>query len=214
MTDSSRLYKQHYVDKDFDRLELFVLLRERYSINRILYPGSFVHITPSFVFPLAVYADTDRRTKHFFADPWTGEFIEKNKRYDEKAIVRFHPQDYTNDLPEEPESFDLLVSQWAGFVSQACKRYLRKGGLLLVNNSHGDASLASIDNDYRFIAAVMRRNGKYRLVENDLEHFFVPKSDVEVTREYLLKIQRGIGYTRPAWAYLFELGIDFSKRRL
>jgi len=213
MTSSLQLYKQNYIDKDFERLELFVLLKERYDIESALYPGSYVHITPSFVFPLTVYADTDKRAKRFFADPWVREFVGQNKRYDEKPVVRFHPQDYTDELPEPPGSFDLLISQWAGFVSQACKGYLKPGGLLLVNNSHGDASMASIDEEYRFVAAVTLRSGKYRLIETDLERYFVPKSDVEITPEHLFKIQRGLGYAKTARVYLFELGIDFLKRR-
>jgi len=213
MTDSHELYKQNYVDKDFERLELFVLLKERYGIESALYPGSYLHVTPSFVFPLTVYVDTDKRAQRFFEDPWTREFVEQNKRCDEKRTVRFHPQDYSEDLPEEPGSFDLLISQWAGFVSRSCKRYLKPGGLLLVNDSHGDASLASIDEEFRFVAAVIMRGGKYRLEEVDLEGYFVSKTDVEITQEYLFKIRRGVRYKRTAWAYLFELGIDFLKRR-
>jgi hypothetical protein len=38
------------------------------------------------------------------------------------------------------------------------------------------------------------------------ERYFVPKADVEITPEYLYKIGRGVGYTRTAWAYMFQLG--------
>jgi hypothetical protein len=112
-----------------------------------------------------------------------------------------------DELPEPPGSFDLLISQWAGFVSQACKPCLRAGGLLLVNNSHGDASMASIDGDFRFVAAVTARGGRFRLIEKDLDRYFVPKSDVEITPEYLIEIRRGIGYTKTAWAYVFEISL-------
>ncbi|MFX0037200.1 MAG: hypothetical protein ACFE9I_16330 [Candidatus Hermodarchaeota archaeon] len=40
---------------------------------------------------------------------------------------------------------------YAGFVSQSCKEYLKVGGILLTNNSHGNASMAYIDDDYQFI---------------------------------------------------------------
>ena len=145
MNRSHLLYKQNYVDKDFERLDLFMLLRERYGIESALYPGSYVHVTPSFVFPLTVYADTDKRAKKFFDDPWTLAFVEENKRYPQQPVIRFHAEDYNNDLGEKPRSFDLLISQYAGFVSRSCRQYLKAGGLLLVNNSHGDASLTSMD---------------------------------------------------------------------
>jgi hypothetical protein len=37
-------------------------------IERGLYPGSFVHSTPSLVIPGIVYVDTDQRCKNFFED--------------------------------------------------------------------------------------------------------------------------------------------------
>ena len=101
------------------------------------------------VYPVTVYADTDRRAKKFFNDPWLLEFVEKNKRYEENPVIRFYPNDYSDSLGENPGSFDLLISQYAGFVARDCKRYLRAEGLLVANNSHGDASMASIDRDYR-----------------------------------------------------------------
>ncbi len=75
-------------------------------------------------------------------------FIEARKEYSEDATVRFHPMTYTNPLPEPDQSVDLLISQFAGFVSLHCKRYLRLGGYLIVNDSHGDASMANIDPAY------------------------------------------------------------------
>jgi hypothetical protein len=130
----------------------------------------------------------------------------KNRRYPEEPIVRFHPRDYTEELPEDPGSFDLLISQWAGFVSRACKAYLKPGGLLLVNDSHGDASMASADADYRFVGAVTARGRRYRLIETDLERYFVPKNIREITPEYLFESRRGVAYTKTAWAYVFRLG--------
>ena len=58
---------------------------------------------------------------------------------------------YTAGFAEAEKSFDLLISQYAGFVSQHCKKYLKIGGILLVNNSHGDASMAKLDDDYKFV---------------------------------------------------------------
>jgi hypothetical protein len=208
MNRSLLLYKHNYIDKDFERLELFVLLRERYGIQSALYPGSYVHVTPSFVFPTTVYADTDKRAKKFFDDPWTLNYIEKNKCYTEKPVVRFHTADYRDGLEEKPQSFDLLISQYAGFISRSCKPYLKPGGLLLVNNSHGDASLASMDDGYRFIAAIAVRNGRYRLIETNLDSYFIPKSEIRITTEHLYKTQRGIAYKKTAWAYCFTLGIE------
>ena len=73
-----------------------------------------------------------------------------------------------------------------------------------MNNSHGDASMSSIDEDYVLVAVIMRRSGKYRLTEKDLDSYFVPKSKVNITKEYVEKIQRGIGYKKSGSVYLFR----------
>ena len=36
--------------------------------ERALYPGSYVDLAPSFVWPSVTYVDTDRRAAQFFAD--------------------------------------------------------------------------------------------------------------------------------------------------
>jgi hypothetical protein len=135
-----------------------------------------VHVTPSFVFPDVVYVDNDNGAKKFFGSAKFREFIAQRKNYPQDPKITFHFADYRNGLQEEDKSFDLLISQYAGFVGQYCKRYLKKGGLLLANNSHGDAGVAAIDEDYRLVAVVHVRNGKHRISANKLENYFVPTS--------------------------------------
>lgn len=202
--NSLKLYEKFFVERDFERLDLFQLLAEKYRLESALYPGSYVHITPSFVFPVTVYVDTDKKAKKFFNDPAIYDFIAKRKIYSQNADVTFYAMNYKNELGIEEQSFDLLISQYAGFVSQHYKRYLKIGGLLLVNNSHGDASMASIDNHYEFIAVVNKSKGKHRLTDKNLDSYFIPKSTVKITKEYIEKIQKGIGYTKSASDYVFR----------
>lgn len=198
------LYKKYHIDKNDERLDMFLLLREKFSVSSALYAGSFVHITPSFVFPKVAYVDTDKRARDFFNDPSICDFVSKRKLCNEDSIVSFHYKDYRKDFGEPIESFDLLISQYAGFISQFCKKYLKIGGILLANNSHGDASMASIDTDYKFIGVLNKRQNKYTLSERNLDSYFIPKKPREITREYLEKIKRGVGYTKSPTAYLFR----------
>lgn len=168
------------------------------------YPGSYVHVTPSFVYPRVVYVDADRKAKRFFADPRALAFISTHKTYPQPAEVVFYGQDYTDPFPEPEGSFDLLISLWAGFISEPCKRYLRPGGWLLVNNSHGDAGLAALDPDYQLIAVINQRQGKHRLSETNLDDYFIPKRDIQVSADDLRELGRGIGYTKTASLYLFR----------
>ncbi|MCG8347947.1 MAG: hypothetical protein MI924_09230 [Chloroflexales bacterium] len=198
------LYRQYYPDAQYERRGLFALLAEQYQIEAALYPGSFVHITPSFCYPITVYVDTDQRARTFFADPQIHELIASHKTYPQEPVIRFHAASYSERFAEDDANADLLISQYAGFVSQPCKRYLKIGGLLLANNSHGDAGLAAIDPAYRLIGVIQQRNGKYQLSAHELETYFIPKTSAPITREYLESRQKGIGYTKTASVYLFQ----------
>ena len=198
------LYKEYFIDRKFERLELFQLILDIYDIKRVLYPGSFVHITPSFVFPIVTYVDSDKKARKFFENPGLNLFIDKYKLYPQESEITFYPDDYRTFSTEPEQRFDLLISQYAGFISQHCKRYLKIGGILLVNNSHGDASMAYIDDDYELEAVAIHRNDRYRISDQNLDSYFVPKKPIKLTKAYLEQIQKGIGYTKTASSYLFK----------
>ncbi|HSM72228.1 MAG TPA: hypothetical protein VK851_11860 [Anaerolineales bacterium] len=203
--DSLDLYRKHFVDKSFERLDLFQRLAGKFDIQRVLYAGSFVHITPSFIFPEVVYVDNDKGANKFFRESRFRDVVAERKSYPQDPKITFHFTDYRNEFDEREENFDLLISQYAGFVGKYCKRYLKKGGLLLANNSHGDAGVAALDEDYQLIAVVNLRSGKYRISEEKLEEYFVPKSSkFQVKKEYLIEVQKGIGYKKSASAYIFR----------
>lgn len=206
MSQFSELYKKYYKDRGDERLGLFQLVAKQFDVQRAMYAGSYVHVTPSFVIPEMVYVDSDKKAKKVFVEmaPIL-EFIENKKEYQESPRVTFYGASYTSDFGEDDKSVDLLISQYAGFISQACKRYLKIGGILLVNNSHGDASMAYLDDNYELIGAINQRNGHCRLVTENLASYFIPKKkDLDITKAYLEKHQRGIGYTKSASVYLFE----------
>jgi hypothetical protein len=197
------LYQSYHVDRNDERLELFDIVRAEYGAASFLYPGCFVHVTPAFVMPDATFIDTDKRARSFFEDPHTFSFVEESKRYREHARLQFLWRDYTDELPISTR-YDLLISQYGGFVSESCKRYLRRGGLLVANDSHGDASLASIDKDFRLIAVIQRRGEHFSFSTTRLDEYFVPSKHVDVTRQLLYAKKRGIEYKRSASDYVFE----------
>ncbi len=198
------LYKEYHLDRGDERVDLFRKLVRKYGIRSALYPGSFVHIAPSFVIPRTVHVDSFREAKTFFADSNTLAYIVQRKEYDEEPHIGFYGSDYNDPFGEEPESFDLLISSYAGFVSPPCKRYLRLGGLLVANDSHGDASMAFLDPDFELIAVANRRGEKFTISETELERYFIPKRAVTVTPQLLRETGKGVAYTKRASSYIFR----------
>lgn len=189
-----------------DRLRLFTAVDQWVGASTVLYPGSYVDVAASFVFAAVTYVDSDRRAATFFDDAeGVDEIIDANRLGRGQRLVDFIQGDHREELGLRDGSFDLLVSLYAGFISEHCTRYLRVGGHLLVNPSHGDAAMASIDARYRLAAVVTSgsKNG-YRVADGDLDSYLVPKKPQQITAERLHEIGRGIGYTRSPFAYLFE----------
>lgn len=188
-----------------DRERLFRAVGAVVPARTVLYPGSYVDVAPSFVWPAVTYVDSDRRAERFFADvEGVTEIVAGVESSPTDPEVRFVPGDYTEDLGLPEGHFDLLLSLYAGFVSEHCTRYLRVGGFLLVNPSHGDAAMAAIDDRYALAAVVNSRSGRYSLSDADLDSYLVPKKPMVVTPELLHARGRGVAYTKSPFAYLFR----------
>ncbi len=187
-----------------DRERLFrALATARPGLSTVLYAGSYVDVAPSFVCPDVTYVDLDRRAARFFSDhAGVDELLAEHGATGHR--VRFIHGSYADALELDDDRFDLLVSLYAGPVSEHCTRYLRPGGHLLVNPSHGDAALASIDPRYRLAAVVESSGDDYSVTDRDLDQYLVPKRDVEVTAALIHETGRGVAYTKSPFAYVFE----------
>jgi hypothetical protein len=203
------LYTHYHVDRADERRGLFQLLAEQYGCTTGLYPGCFVHVTPSFYLPSMIYADSDDNAARFFAGGYAQMIIAREKTYDAAQLVEFHHQDYGKPLPVNQESVDLLISQYAGPVSAACGKYLESGGVLVANNSHADAGIAGTDPSFELVAVVKKRGTAFSMSTEDLDAYLTPKSasvptDREELRTYLMERGRGVRYAKSASHYIFR----------
>lgn len=186
-----------------DRWRLFSAVARAVDATTVLYPGSYVDIAPSFVFESVTYLDMDKRTQRFFADvDGVREIITAHDGPSDPEVSFIHA-DYTDPLDLPEQHFDLLVSLYAGFISAHCTEHLKVGGTLLVNPSHGDAAMASIDPRYELSGVVISRNGDYHGDTRDLSAHLIPKKPQTITVASLRASNRGVGYTKSAFAYLF-----------
>ncbi|MPZ97693.1 MAG: methyltransferase domain-containing protein [Propionibacteriales bacterium] len=189
-----------------DRSPLFAAIAAAHDVRTALYPGSYVDLAPSTAFPHTTYVDTDDHAARYFADePLVRSELAERTTYAQHPRVDFVHADYTTDLPIEDGSFDLLISLFAGLVSDACRRYLRPGGLLLANSSHGDASVVALDSSWQLVAAVQTSAGGFELTDVGLRAYLRPKPGRAKTAEEIRRRGTGVAYTQSAFAYLFRL---------
>lgn len=192
-----------------DRIHLFCAVAEFVSPAKVLYPGSYVDVAPSVFFDDVHYVDLDRRAARFFDQEADLRRLIRDKRTAAGQpitdfSVQFEHADYSGTLGAADGSVDLLVSLYAGFISESCTRYLSPGGHLFVNDSHGDASMASLDSRYELVAVVTSGGGRYRISTANLDGYLVPKRGGAPTVDELHTSGRGLGYTKSPYAYLFR----------
>ena len=203
ISDPNSIYRKYF--HNGDRRDIFKVITEEFDIKKALYPGSYIHIAPSFYIQEVVYIDSFKKTQKFFDDNNFLKIIEKYKKYNETPIIRFYLSDYNKRVDEEFKSFDLLISLYGGFISEFCLKYLKSGGFFMANNSHGDAGMASLDNRLKFIGIIYYSNKQYRYTSRNLEKYFIPKKkNLVVTKEYIKEINKGISYTKTASVYVFQ----------
>lgn len=53
------------------------------------------------------------------------DLVIEKKEYSETPTYKYVQGDYTKELPLKTGGFDLMISQYAGFISRACYKYLK-----------------------------------------------------------------------------------------
>lgn len=200
----SDAYRKYFVEMQFERRSLFQAVRRKYNAIAVLYPGCFVHITPSFFFPHVVYVDSSEDSRRYFAAAAEIQaLIQAGRHYKRAPYLRFIHQDYRQPFPLAENSFDLLLSLYAGGISQACKPYLKTGELLLSNDHQDDAAQAARDPDFRLVGVVNARQETYSILETDLDGYFIPEDTAKTRAAYRRSSAAPKRYTRSAAAYMF-----------
>ena len=138
------------------REPIYKAVAEKFSVRSALYPGCGMDAVPSLAIPYVVYLDNGPFAPRYFQDrERLLKAISKRKHYDGPCSLEFYEVDY-NDPPPDMPQFDLLLSQYAGPVSQAMKRFLKPGGILMVAEGPEDARLAAQSPDLELVGTVCR----------------------------------------------------------
>jgi hypothetical protein len=205
MKQKTRQLWQKQDQHEGDRWRLFSAVSRAFAIESVLYPGSYVDIAPSFVFPAVTYLDVDKRAAAFFSDrEGVLAIIRESPGSPKSPAFSFLHSDYTEKQPLPLGTFDLLVSLYAGFISEHCTEYLALGGYLLANPSHGDVAMASLDPRYKLAGVIMSKQGAYSVKTTDLDTYLIPKRPESLDIDKIRSTCRGVVYTKSAFAYLFQ----------
>ena len=186
MSDPLGTYKSRYLDgpgSDDVLRSVFRKTRDEFHVRRVLYPGSYLHITPSLHFPCVYYVDSLAGFAYALASPDLRRYVADHRDYPEAPDMLCYQQDYRTFTCEPEGSFNLLISLNAGLISQACKRFLAPRGLLLVNDEHYDARRAFVDPDYLLCAVFAGEYLRMETSESELAAYFKTIQGTPLTLE-------------------------------
>lgn len=201
---AAQAFRQYYTEMQMERGGLFATMAREYGCSTLLYPGSSFHITPSFHFRHVVYVDRSAEAQAFFAaSAEVLRIVNERKQYPQAPFVRFLARDFTEELPLQEGSYDLLLALYAGGIARACQRYLGAGGLLLTNNHQDDAGQAAAAG-LRLIAVIEEKHERYVVRRNALETYLVARQKVAPDRAYVRESTPWPAYTRNADYYVFQ----------
>lgn len=193
---------EEYANKLGNRKALYDVVVKKYGIKSAIYPGSHIDITPSLIIPKVLYIDNFKGAIKFFENmDIIKEYLEDNKEYSGTSEIEFIGEDYS--LLLGIKQVDLIISQYAGFVGQATKQFLKTGGVLLCNDSHGDATLARFDEDFEFIGII---NSENKIENNNLENYFILPKEKPIDLKIVKENMKGFKYKVVAENYLFRKG--------
>jgi hypothetical protein len=198
-------YNRLYTELNFDRAGLFEAIMDRYCPGTVLYPGCSIHITPSFYFRHVIYVDISETAKEFFQDERNVlSIIDSNKKYKQSPYIRFISSDYTSELPVRENEYDLLLSIYAGGISEACKKYVRRGGIIVSNNHQNDARQALKDPSLRLEAIIRRKGKKYSIDDGAGEDLQKALSDHGIPAKSMKNPGSGFAYVDNECYFVFR----------
>ncbi len=200
---ATELYQNYYAAIRFERQGLFQLVHEQYGCKEALYPGSSVHITPSFYIPHVVYVDKSNDAAQFFSNKNAViEQISHHKKYKRSAFFQFLHQDYTQALPIQHQ-FDLLIALFAPQVIHNCTQYIKKNGIVLVHPFQNNLYDAANDPELIFESVIQFTKNLYQIIPPD-KTGIDPFLKSSPPRKYLKQNSNSVDYIENEMYFIFR----------
>ena len=203
----NKLYNNHYTDIGFDRTSLFEFIKEVFHSEKVLYPGSSIHISPSFVFKHVIYVDKSKDAADFFADNQeVGKIIENNRMGTGSGYYEFLSHNYINEqLPLKYKHFDLLISLYADNIIDCCRRYVRNKGIIISNNFHDEAVKAVKYNELTLIGYINRTKNRYAFYKDELTRKLKHRDEEKIQKLCRKNKNGSMWYEDNETYYVFQL---------
>ena len=125
MNKIPNLYNEYFIKKNDERSELFKILSDKFNIKSGLYPGSFVHITPSFFISHQIRIMNPLRLKMFESGSEIFNLF-FFKRFRGVIVPDFKEDSLSGDLSHNLKKIDEDKINFVGVLSDFRKKRCKK----------------------------------------------------------------------------------------
>lgn len=126
------LYRKNYRSIGFERVDLFRCINELWRPLKVLYIGSSIHISPSFIFQNVTYVDNSPLARDFFSRrEEVISLISGDKKYKQRPWFEFLPIDYLSAPLPHSFRYDLILSLFAPRTIAAAINCLSRSGRIV-----------------------------------------------------------------------------------
>lgn len=179
-------YKKYYELISFERTGLFRCIKSVFNTHSVLYLGSSIHITPSFVFSNAVYVDKSDFSDHFFSNSNNVvEFINRKKEYARYPKIKYINTDY--QTMKINNSSNLVLSLFSLNSLNASLNCLNKNGVLIYLPLPSDKEIFNGDYSIKNIGYISVKKNKYEFIEGKIKTPRKPQTKYMVDDKFIDK---------------------------
>ena len=161
-------YEKMYSVNNFERIDLFKCISKTNNIQTVLYLGSSIHISPSFVFKNVTYIDKSDCANEFFkCKEDIIDYINSRKIYNQTPYISFINVNYNTDMKLIYQKYDLVISINSYNSFESSIKYIRKDGILLFLPLPQESKVSRKNEHIKYIGKIIFKGNKYRYVKDE-----------------------------------------------
>ena len=161
-------YEKIYSVNNFERIDLFKCLSKIGTINNVLYLGSSIHITPSFIFQNVTYIDKSDIANEFFkCKESILDYINSRKMYSQTPYINYININYNIDMESIGQKYDLVISinSYGSFESSI--KFVRKDGIMLFLPLPQESEVLRNREQVKYMGKIIFTGNKYKYIKDE-----------------------------------------------
>ena len=161
-------YEKIYSVNNFERIDLFKCISKIFNIETVLYLGSSIHISPSFIFQNVTYIDNSDCTNEFFKyKEDIIDYINSRKIYNQTPYISYININYNTETKFMNQKYDLVISINSYDSFESSVKFIRKDGILLFLPLPQESTVSRKNEYIKYMGKIIFTGKKYKYIKDE-----------------------------------------------